>query len=102
MHKAAKKEFDELHERGQENLIRFLQLEVELAQTMGRISETTESPDHRARLLSNVREAIKAVYQFEGRIGDASIRERLHRDAEKLERFVDSAKADSRDIQDLG
>jgi hypothetical protein len=55
MRKAAEQDFDELHRRGQENLIRFLQLEIELGQTMGKISETTERQGHRARLLRNVR-----------------------------------------------
>jgi len=90
MRSAAEHDFDELHHRGQENLIRFLELEIELGQTMGKISETTESRGHRARLLRNVREAIKTVHQFEGRIDNASIRAKLNRGAGRLQQFVSS------------
>ena len=76
MRSAAEHDFDELHHRGQENLIRFLELEIELGQTMGKISETTESQGHRARLLRNVRVAVKTIHR-EGRINDASIRAKL-------------------------
>lgn len=88
MAKSAKQDLDELHERGQQNLVRFLQLEVELAQTMLKISEATKSQDHRARLLRNVREATKAIHQFEERIDDASIRAELNRAAAKLQHFL--------------
>jgi hypothetical protein len=90
MRKAAKQDFDELHKRGQENLVRFLRLEIELGQTMGQISETTESRGHRARLLRNIGKAIKTIHQFEGRIDDASTRAELNRGADRLQQFISS------------
>ena len=88
MRKAAKLGFDQLHQQSQKNLIRFLQLELELGQTMGKLFETTKSQDHRVRLLRNVREAIRTIHQFEGRIDDASIRAELDRGAASLQQFI--------------
>jgi hypothetical protein len=79
---------DELHKRGQDNLTRFLQVEVELAHTFLKMSETTDSPDHRARLLRTIREAIKTIERFESRIDDASVRAELRREAAKLQEIV--------------
>jgi hypothetical protein len=56
MRKAAKQDFDELHKRGQENLVRFLRLEIELGQTMGQISETTERAGVIGRVFSAISE----------------------------------------------
>jgi hypothetical protein len=52
------------------------------------MSETTDSPDHRARLLRTIREAIKTIERFESRIDDASVRAELRREAAKLQEIV--------------
>ena len=85
-------DFVRLHQKGQKNLIRFLSLEVELGQTMVKIAKTTETAEHRARLLKNVREAIAAIHRFSGRIDERSVRSELNRKAAKLKECIASTK----------
>jgi hypothetical protein len=87
-----KPNFDELHQRGQDNLIQFLRVEVELGHTFLKMSETTATPDHRARLLRTIGEAITTIDRFKDRIGDSSVRAELSREAAKLREIVTSRK----------
>ena len=90
-----KPDFSELHKRGQENLIRFLRTEVELAHTFLKMSETTQSPDHRTRLIRTVQEAVQTIDRFENRIADESVRAELIGNAGKLKVIVASLKTKS-------
>ena len=58
----------ELHQRTQENLVTFLQAEVDLASTMVGIVNTTQNEDHRLRLLEAIQTAVNTVRYFERRI----------------------------------
>src|SRR2546430_401921 len=83
-----KTDFDDLHKRSQDNLVRFLQVEIELARTFLKMADSTDDSGHRDHLLGTVREAIETVDRYEGRIGDLLIRNDIHREAGKLKKVA--------------
>jgi hypothetical protein len=53
--------------------------------TFGELLQRTQDTERRAPLLHNAQQAINAIHQFQGRIGDTSIRTDLQRKAAQLE-----------------
>ena len=78
----------ELHQRTQENLVAFLQAEVDLASAMVGIMNTTKNEDHRQRLLEAIQTTVNTVRYFEHRIENAAVRERLLATAAEVEKAI--------------
>jgi len=70
----------------QENLVTFLEVEIDLASTMLGIAKTTKNADRRTRLFSSVRMAVETIRHFEPRIADKNQRRELLARAAELER----------------
>ena len=70
-------DFEELKRRTEENLITFLRVDVDLASTYCGMAESTHDSEHRAKLLEDVREVVKAIRTFGIRITDRSVRAEL-------------------------
>jgi len=81
-------DFEELNRRTQENLITFLRVDVDLASTYCGMAESTHDTEHRAKLLEDVREVVKAIRTFGIRITDSSVRADFNRSAERLDEFL--------------
>lgn len=79
-------EFEDLQRRVQENLVSFLETELDLAINMFEVLENTRDEDHRNRLLKNIELALTAVQRFKGKIRDATARNELSNAAKALER----------------
>ena len=82
------RDFAELLQRSQENLVTFLRVEVDLASTFCGMAESTDDLARRARLRDNIQKVVSAIRQFEGRIADQSIREDFNRQANRLDKFL--------------
>ena len=80
--------FLELHRRTQENLTTFLETEIDLADTMLRVMNTTRSEKHRIRLLKDIQAVIDTVHHFEDRVRDGKARENFHASADRLEQAI--------------
>jgi len=81
-------DFDELQRQSQENLITFLRTDAKLASTFCKIAESTQDPDHRARLMKGVRTVVNAIRHFGERITDPTTRAELNAEADRLEGFL--------------
>jgi hypothetical protein len=81
-------DFEDLKRRNQQNLITFMEREAELASTFCAIAERTSDAKHKAKLLEDVRKAVDAIRHFGERITDSSIRAKLKRDANRIEKLL--------------
>src|SRR5689334_1548303 len=81
-------DFAELRQRCQDNLVRFLEIELDVAETFSKMAGTAEECEHRSRLLGAVAEAVETVDRFKHKIGDPSVRRELDRKAAKLHKAV--------------
>ena len=81
-------DFEELKRRTEENLITFLRVDVDLASTYCGMAESTHDSEHRAKLLEDVREVVKAIRTFGIRITDRSVRAELNHSADRLDEFL--------------
>ena len=81
-------DFSALKRRNQENLIRFLVTEAELAFTFCDMVQNTHIPEHRAQLLENIRKAANALRYFDERITDRSVQEYVLKRAARLDDFL--------------
>jgi hypothetical protein len=70
------------------NLIGFLRIELKVGATMLETARTTTDDNHRKQLMKDVRSAIAAVRQFEGRVQDRRVAQRFLVAADRLEREV--------------
>jgi hypothetical protein len=82
-------DFIELKRRTQKNLVTFLRVEVDLASTFCEMAESTQSVEHRAELLEDIRKVVSVLRQFEGRITDQTTRSDLNKEADRLDAFLD-------------
>ena len=80
--------FLDLQRRTQENLTTFLEAEIDLADTMLKVMNTTRSEGHRVQLAKNIQAVIDTVHHFEGRVSDGEIRDNLHASADRLEQAI--------------
>ena len=80
-------EISELRRQTQENLITFLRTDAKLASPFCKIAESTEDPEHRAKLLRDVKMAVNAIRYFGERITDPAICAELNNEADRLDGF---------------
>ncbi|MCU1334468.1 MAG: hypothetical protein JWO19_49 [Bryobacterales bacterium] len=85
--KMATHNFAELKRQTQKNLVGFLRIEVQLASTFCEMVERSQSPEHKAQLLEDIRKAVRAIRHFEQRIIDPSIRADVLKKADTLDAF---------------
>jgi hypothetical protein len=74
----------DLERESQENLVRFLHVDLDVAGTFLDLAQGTSS-EHRAQLVEKVHSVIKTTRQFEGRVQDPWQRSEIQ---EKLERLA--------------
>jgi hypothetical protein len=84
-------DFEELKRRSQENLITFMECEVDLASTFFAMAENTSDAKHKAKLFQNVQKAVEAIHHFAKRITDRSVRAKLNRDADRIGKSLTKA-----------
>jgi hypothetical protein len=78
----------ELQRRTQDNLISFLRIEAQLAFAFCDIAQRTQSAEHRAKVLRDIRHAANAMHHFGERITDLSVRNDVLKQAAKIEKFL--------------
>jgi hypothetical protein len=75
------------HQRSQDDLVTFLNTELDLCHTLARTAELSSSRDHEEQALGNIRRAIDTVRGMMDRVEDPQISQSIHErvdDAEKL------------------
>lgn len=78
----------ELQSVWEQNLVEFLQADLELGVAMLHTAKGTGNPTIRRRLLGNVKMVIDTVARFEGRISNAAILEIIRDQADHLQRAL--------------
>jgi hypothetical protein len=82
----------ELLRQSQDNLVTFLEIELDLANTMLKILNTTRDEDHRKRLIQNIQAVVDTVRHFEGRVEDRNVRTKLHAGVTWLEMEIEKGR----------
>jgi hypothetical protein len=75
----------DLHLQMQVNLIHFLDVELDLAETLCDMAKSHPDPEHRAEILGKIKQAIETVRYFSARIDDHCTRKSILDRAEHLE-----------------
>jgi len=65
-----------------------LETEIDLADTMLKVMNTTRSENHRVQLVKNIQTVIDTVHHFEDRVHDGKLRENFHASADRLEQAI--------------
>ena len=81
-------DLSELQRRAQENLVSFLTIELQLAKTFSDMARSAKSPEHKTKLMGDVRKALETVHYFKERIMDQAIRQDVIKRAAKLETYL--------------
>src|SRR5712671_2537831 len=81
-------DLDDLTQQSQDNLINFLRLEIQLADTYYDISRATTDSKRLAKLQRAIQAVVKTIHQFSYKISDPAIRRELSVEADQLEEKV--------------
>ena len=70
----------ELLRTAQKNLVSFLTIELKLANTFCDTARSAKNPEHKTKLLGDVRKAVETIHHFQERIMDPAIRKEAETD----------------------
>jgi len=97
-----RKPWADLHLKLQENLIHFLDVEVDLAGTLCDMAKNLRDPEDRKELLRNIKHAIDTVRCFAVRVVDRCTREIILDRADALEFKANKMTQEKRRARQLG
>ena len=84
-------DYEELRERGQQTLIQFLTVELQLSFSFAESAEENRDRGNDGRYkqcVQNARKGLETIRHFEGRITDREAWQRIHEQGDRLEQLL--------------